>query len=41
MIKLTIINIIRYPNGILDWKKGFGKALTNIPAVSEDFLRIT
>ena len=34
MIKLTIIHI-------LDLKKGFDKTLKNIPAVSEDLLRIT
>ena len=40
MIKLTIINILGQPNGILDLKKGFDKALKNIPAVSEDLLKI-
>ena len=40
MIKLTIINILGQPNGILDLKKGFDKALKNIPAVSENLLRI-
>ena len=40
MIKPTIINILGQPNGILDLKKGFDKALKNIPAVSEDLLRI-
>ena len=40
MIKPTIINILGYPNGILDLKKRFDKALKNIPAVSEDLLRI-
>ena len=40
MIKLTIINILGYPNEILDLKKGFDKTLKNIPAVSEDLLRI-
>ena len=40
MIKLTIINILGYPNEILDLKKGFDKTLKNIPAVSKDLLRI-
>ena len=40
MIKPTIINILRQPNGILDLKKRFDKALKNIAAVSEDLLRI-
>ena len=40
MIKPTIINILGWPNGILDLKKEFDKALKNIPAVSEDLLRI-
>ena len=40
MIKLTIINILGQPNGILDLKKGFDKALKNIPVVSQDLLRI-
>ena len=40
MVKPMIINILRYPSGILDMKKGFDKALKNIPAVSEDLLRI-
>ena len=41
MIKPTIINILGQPNGIVDLKKGFDKALKNIAAVSEDLLRIT
>ena len=41
MIKLTIINIVGQPNGILDLEKGFDKALENKPALSEDLLRIT
>ena len=41
MIKLTIINIVGQPNGILDLEKGFDKALKNKPALSEDLLRIT
>ena len=40
MIKPTIINILGQPNGILDLKKGFDKALKNIPDVSEDLLKI-
>ena len=40
MIKLTIINILAQPNGILDLKKEFDKALKDIPAVSEDLMRI-
>ena len=40
MIKLTIINILGQRNGILDLKKGFDKALKNIPAVSGDLLRV-
>ena len=40
MIKLIIINILGQPNEILDLKKGFDKTLKNIPAVSEDLLRI-
>ena len=33
MIKHTIINFLGYPKVILDLKKGFDKALKNIPAV--------
>ena len=40
MIKLTILIILGKPNGILDLEKGFDKPLKNIPAVSEDLLRI-
>ena len=40
MIKPAIINILGQPNGILDLKKGFDEALKNIPAVSEDLVRI-
>ena len=40
MIKPTIINILGQPNGILDLKKGFDKALKNIPDVGEDLLKI-
>ena len=39
MIKATIINILGQRNGILDLKKGFDKALKNIPAVNKDLLR--
>ena len=38
MIKLTIINILGEPNGILDLKKEFDSALKSIPAVSKDLL---
>ena len=40
MMKPAVINILGQPNGILDLKKEFHKALENIPAVSEDLLRI-
>ena len=40
MIKPTIINILRLPNGIVELKKGFDKALKNIPAVNENLLKI-
>ena len=40
MIKPRIINILGQPNVILDLKKEFDEALKNIPAVSEDLLRI-
>ena len=40
MIELTIINILGQPNGILDLKKECDKTLKNIPAVSENLLRI-
>ena len=30
MIKLTRLNILGYPNDILDFKKGFDKTLKNI-----------
>ena len=40
MIKPRIINVLGQPDGILDLKKGFDKALKNIPAVSEDLLMI-
>ena len=40
MIKVKIIIILGQPDGILDLKKGFDKALKNIPAASEDLLRI-
>ena len=41
MIKVIIINILGQPDGILDLKKGFDKALKNMSAVREDLLRIT
>ena len=40
MIKPTTINILGQPNGIVNLKKEFDKALKNIPAVGEDLLRI-
>ena len=40
MIKPTIINILLWPNGIVELKKRFDKALKNIPALSKDLLRI-
>ena len=40
MIKPTIINIIGWPNEILDLKKRFDKALKNTPAVSKNLLRM-
>ena len=40
MIKPTIISILGQPNGFLDLKKEFDKALKNILAVSKDLLRI-
>ena len=40
MIKITIFNILGYPTGILDLKKGFDKTFKNIPTASEDLLRI-
>ena len=40
MIELTIINILGQPNGTLDLKKEFDKTLKNIPAVSQNLLRI-
>ena len=40
MIKATVVNILAKPNGMLDLKKGFDETLKNIPAVSEDLLRI-
>ena len=40
MIKLTIINIFGYSNGILDLKKAFDKTLENVSDVREDLLRI-
>ena len=40
MIKPTIINILGWPNSILDLKKEFDKALKNIPAINKNLLRI-
>ena len=40
MIKLTIVNILGYPNDILDLKKGYDKTLKNIPTLVVDFLEI-
>ena len=40
MIKLTSLNILEKSNDVLDLKKGFDKNLKNIPAASEDFLKI-
>ena len=40
MIKVKIIIILGQPNGLLDLKKGFNKALENIPVVTKDLLRI-
>ena len=40
MIKLTIINILGQPNGILNLKKGYDKTLKHIYTVREDLRRI-
>ena len=40
VIKPTIISILGQPNGIVDLKKVFDKALKDISAVSEVLLRI-
>ena len=40
MIKLTIVNILGYPNGILDLKKGYDKTLKGMPTIGEDLLKI-
>ena len=40
MLKATIINILGQPNGIVNLKKGFDKALKSIPAASVNLLRI-
>ena len=40
MIKVKIINILGQPDGILDLKREVYNALKNIPAVSEDLLRV-
>ena len=40
MIKLTIVDILGYPNGILDLKKGYDKTLKDIPTIGKDLLKI-
>ena len=40
MIKLTIVNVLGQPNGILDLEKGFDKIRKDIPAVTKDLLSI-
>ena len=40
MIKLTIVNVLGQPNGILDLEKGFDKTRKDIPAVTKDLLSI-
>ena len=40
MINFTTINILGYPNFILDLKKEYDETLKNIPTVSKDYLRI-
>ena len=40
MIKLTTLSILGQPNSIFDLKKLFYKAVKNMPAVSEDLLRM-
>ena len=40
MIRLTIFNISGWSNSILNLKKGFDKILKNMPAASEDLLKI-
>ena len=40
MINCTTINILKYPNFILNLKKGCDKTLKNKPTVSQDCLRI-
>ena len=41
MIKLTILNFLGQPNGILNLKKGYDKTLENIAAVSDNLLGIS
>ena len=41
MIKLTILNFLGQPNGILNLEKGYDKTLENITAVSDDLLGIS
>ena len=40
MINFTTIDILGYPNFILDLKKEYDETLKNIPTVSNDYLRI-
>ena len=40
MIKVINLNILGWPNDVLDLEKGFNKTLKNVSAVSEDLLRI-
>ena len=40
MTKLTIINIVGWPNGFLNLNKGSDEALKDILAVNENLLRI-
>ena len=40
MIRLTTVNILGWPNGVLDLKKGYDKTLKNIATVSEYLPRI-
>ena len=40
MIELTLINILKKPDGILNLKNRFDKIIKNIPALYEDLLSI-
>ena len=40
MTNFTTINILGQPNVILNLKKGYDKAIKNIPNASDDWLRI-